>query len=173
MRILHNTPDLLVIEHNPIKWMVIFGAIVAVFVIGGIGALIDGNVVGWLFLGMMALLSWVVFPLLRLIRVRLRRPDGVAELRITSLLGHKDEAYPLAQLAGAEAEVRYGKSNSQPESQMVLVFRHTEPATRIRLDAFQPDPEDVLHVTETVNGWLKSALPRHHASPNRSEERPA
>lgn len=172
MRILHSTPDLLVIEHNPIKWMAIFGAIIAIFVIGGIGALIDGNRVGWLFLGMMAVLAWVVFPLLRLIRVRLSRTDGVAELRVTSLLGHEDESYPLAELAAAEAEVRYSKSNSQPESQMVLVFRHTEPTTRIRLNAFQPDPEDVLYVTETLNKWLKSGLPQSDANPNRSGERP-
>ena len=33
MRILHNTPDLMEIEHNPIKWMAIFGVIVAVFAI--------------------------------------------------------------------------------------------------------------------------------------------
>lgn len=157
MRILYNTPDLLEIEHNPIKWMAVFGAIIVVFVIGGIGALIDGNMVGWLFLGMMVVLSWVVFPLLRLIRVRLRRTDGVAELRITSLPGHKDEAYPLAELAGAEAEVRYSKSHSQPESQMVLVFRHTSPATCIPLTRWSISGGGPGELANTINDWLRQA----------------
>ena len=156
MNLVHQTDDMIELEHTPIPWVIGLGAVVFVLSIGLLRAIVEGALGGSLVaLAMLAGLSWLmVTRIVRRLRGVADRGTGMLRISATTLRGEGSADYPLSALLRAEVETRHDPGNSTPEPALVLVLGDESPPRRIRLDPFRPDPADLLHASERINAWL-------------------
>lgn len=167
MNVIHQTDDMIELEHTPTPWVIGLGAVVFVLSIGLLKALLEGELGGSLIaLAMLAGLSWImVTRIVRRLRVVADRGTGLLRISATTLRGAGSADYPLSALLRAEVETRHEHGTSTPEPALVLVLGDESPPRRIRLDPFRPDPAELLYASEQINAWLANARPaadKHH-----------
>lgn len=161
MEVSHQDAGRIVLEHLPTQWAVGLGAVCLVLVLGLVHALLAGATEGALVaLAMLSALSWVLLTR-AFRRVRLSADRGSGQLRVSAatLLGEREEAYPLADLLRVEVDTRYEESNSAPRPSLALVLAEAGETRRVRLDLFQPRPEDLLSASARINAWLGADSP--------------
>ena len=72
----------------------------------------------------------------------------------------------------AGGHTRYEESNSAPRPSLALVLAEAGETRRVRLDLFQPRPEDLLSASERINAWLGADSPPARRAIDAGDARP-
>ena len=155
MSITTNTPDLLEVElavPRFILWFVMVPVLPITLI--GLANLIGGEVTTALVLlvGLNGDILAGYIALSERTQLTLDARSGQASIVRTSRLGTRERHYPLADLDSAELQRTQSSRESQGTSKVMLVFRHTRPATRVPLSRWAVSGQGPGQI---ANAWLR------------------
>ena len=158
MSVTTNRPDLLELE-LAIPRFILWFVMVPVLPITLIGL---ANLIGGSFLTALVLLvglngafvaGYIALSERTLLRLDAR--SGMVTIVRTSRLGTRERHYPLEDLDSAELDRTHSSRDSQGTSKVVLVFRHTRPATRVPLARWAVSGDGPGQIANDINAWLR------------------
>lgn len=161
-----NTPDELTMTIELPRFIVWFMLVpLALGVLIGLLTLFSGDFIEGLLLIIIigGLGSAGYYILTQRTHLHLNRLTGRVSIQRVTALETTEREYPLEHLDCAEIEStrRYnsgsGGGTSRPTSQVMLVFRHTSPATCIPLTRWSISGGGPGELANTINDWLRQA----------------
>ncbi|SLN55648.1 hypothetical protein [Pseudooctadecabacter jejudonensis] len=162
MRVVHNTPDRLVI--NGLRWKraLVFALLTlgALWVGWHITTLPDGTI-GWLLLWLLLTVSWLL-PLALFAAERsqlvLDAPSNTATLVHRSVMGLHRNTWPLAEVQSTRV-LRHrprGPADEDPKRHITLYVRQGMDKGRHRLSNHLMPTQDAIAVSTTVSDWMRN-----------------
>lgn len=155
MKILTDTPDLLVVEDRPVLLALALIAFILMFVGAGLVMILAGEWWGILFAlggGGMGFVAFWAF--VRRVQVVFHRPDGYVELRRRNLFGGSRVQHELAEIDRAVIEESQS-SDSGTTYRVALVVEHGQSAGRHPITLAYSSGRGHHRAAEAINSWLE------------------
>ncbi|MFP1644801.1 TMEM70/TMEM186/TMEM223 family protein [Pontitalea aquivivens] len=170
MSIKTNTPDLLELElaiPRFILWFVMVPVLPVTLI--GLANLTGGEVLTALVLlvGLNGAFVAGYIALSERTRLRLDAGSGQVSITRTSRLGTRRRDYPLETLDSAELDRSHTAREDRTTSKVVLVFRHTRPATRVTLSRWGVSGDGPALIANDINAWLRRHFGDETSVPSR------
>lgn len=171
---LKNTPDELTLTIELPRFIIWFMLVpLALGMLVGLLTLISGDFIEGLLLIIIlgGLGSAGYYMLTQRTRLHLNRLTGRVSIQRVTVLESTEREYPLEHLDCAEIDSSRqhnsdsGGGTSRPTSQVMLVFRHTRPATRIPLTRWSISGGGPGELANTINDWLRQAREMRPSTP--------
>lgn len=157
MKIVTDTPELLIVEDRPVVLALGLIAFILVFIGAGLAITLAGEWWGLLFAlggGGVGLVAFWAF--VRRVQVVFHRPDGYVELRRRNLFGGSRVRHDLAEIDRAVIEESHG-SDSGTTYRVALVIEHGQSAGRHPITLAYSSGRAHHRAAEAINAWLGNA----------------
>lgn len=157
MKILSDTPDLLIVEDRPVLLALALIGFILAFVAAGLGIVLAGEWWGLLLAlggGGMGLVAFWAF--VRRVQVVFHRPEAYVELRRRNLFGGSRVRHALAEIDRAEIEESHS-SDSGTTYRIVLVIPSGQSAGRHPVTLAFSSGRGHHRAAKAINAWLGAA----------------
>ncbi|SMR70973.1 hypothetical protein SAMN04488030_0593 [Aliiroseovarius halocynthiae] len=153
MKILTNTPELLVLDHKP--WLISLAMMAGMLIFLGVGitAITQGEWVFGLMFGGIGGSVWGICFLVFTKRVQIIFDTHAGQIvkRTRSFFGYAQDVYPLSPLCGAELEETRRDGSSMYRPVLVMTGQPNLPVVSYYTNGSGP-----RRTTEAVNRWLET-----------------
>lgn len=154
MRVITNSPDLLIVEERP--WLIgvfmITGTLA--FAGSGLAILLQGQLAGLLFLGGSAIWMLFFFVFVRRVQVVFNGSKGWLEIRRRSLLGYSKVRHELSEIDRAIYQVSSGDGSDT--YRITLIVPRGQSAGKHPLTEYYSGFAGTKQVVQVINSWLDS-----------------
>lgn len=157
MKIVTDTPDLLIVEDRPVLLALGLIVFILAFVAAGLTIVLAGEWWGALFAlfgGGMGLVAFWAF--VRRVQVVFHRPEGYVELRRRNLFGGTRVRHRLDEIDRAVIEESHS-SDSGTTYRVTLVIEHGQSAGRHPVTLAYSSGRAHHRAAEAINAWLEAA----------------
>ncbi|MCB1331195.1 MAG: hypothetical protein KDK28_17865 [Maritimibacter sp.] len=157
MKIVTDTPDLLIVEDRPVLLALGLIGFILAFVAAGLAMVLAGEWWGLLFAifgGGMGFIAFWAF--VRRVQVVFHRPEGYVELRRRNLFGGTRVRHALAEIDRAVIEESQG-SDSGTTYRVALVIPAGQSAGRHPVTLAYSSGRAQHRAAEAINAWLQAA----------------
>lgn len=157
MKLVTDTPDLLIVEDRPILLALGLIVFILAFVGAGLAITLAGEWWGLLFALFGGGMGFVAFwAFVRRVQLVLHRPEGYAELRRRNLFGGTRVRHLLTEIDRAEIE-ESRSSDSGTTYRVVLVIPAGQSAGRHPVTLAYSSGRGHHRAAEAINAWLEAA----------------
>lgn len=157
MKVLTDTPDLLIVEDRPVLIAVLLIVFTLIFVGVGLALLMAGEWFGLLFALGGGGAGFVAFwGFVRRVQVVFHRPERYVEFRRRNMFNDSSVRHGLEEIERAEVEETYTSEGSHAY-RVVLVVPQGQSAGRHPITVAYSSGTAHLRVAEAINSWLERA----------------
>lgn len=161
MKIIQNTPDLLIVESRP--WLIAVAMILFTLLFCAIGLFVlsQGIWSGLIFIfvgGGMGTVMLFVFA--RRVQAVFHRPENWMELRRANTLGKRTVRHPLHEIAHAIVETTHNREGNAMMGRVSLVIETGQSAGIHPLTAYYSNASKHDQIAGEINAWLDSSRPQ-------------
>lgn len=150
MKVTRNHPDQLILENRPWFLALTLGGMMLIFVAVGLGLTFNGDWFGMFFVVMGLIVPGILFAfMVRRTMVILDRSTGTIELRRKSVMGMKNEEYPLSDLKAARIATNFDVEGDTHRCELEMAQGKPIPLTIVYTNGSGP-----WRAADAINGWL-------------------